>query len=233
MYDCQWPGPGFPTGWRKTVIDLLVHLVNTVLHIDKYLDLFIRNYGIWTHLFLFIIICCETGFVVMPFLPGDSLLFAAGSFCALGSLDIAMTVVSLIVAAVVGDTVNYWAGRKTGPRVFSREASRFFKKHYLEQTHAFYVRHGGKTIIIARFIPIIRTFAPFVAGIGSMAYGKFLCYNVIGGVSWTVGFVLMGYLFGNIPIVKQQFGLVIVAIIVFSIMPVIIGYFRNRLNKRI
>ena len=207
-------------------------LMNIVLHLDQYLDFVIRDYGFWTHLLLFTIIFCETGFVLTPFLPGDSLLFAVGSFVALGSFDLT-TIVSLTIAAIMGDTVNYWIGRKVGPKVFTREGSRFFKKGYLEQTHLFYVRHGGKAIIIARFVPVIRTFAPFVAGIGSMPYRKFFCYNVIGGAAWVAGFAFMGYFFGNTPGVRQHFGVVILAIIFISVVPAVIGFLRRYQSRAV
>jgi membrane-associated protein len=209
-------------------MDFLLSVIDFILHIDRHLGMIIDHYSFWTHLFLFAIIFLETGFIVTPFLPGDSLLFATGAFCALGSLGLTVTTASLATAAVLGDTVNYWAGRKVRPKVFSRESSRFFNKKHLEQTHAFYVRHGGKTIIIARFIPIIRTFAPFVAGIGSMPYARFLSYNVVGGIAWVAAFLLMGYVFGNMPIVKDRFGLVILVIIVISVLPAIITYVRSR-----
>jgi membrane-associated protein len=170
----------------------------------------------------------ETGLVVTPFLPGDSLLFAGGTFAALGSLDAKWLVISLSIAAIAGDTVNYWIGHAVGPKVFAKEKSRFLNKEHLYRTHRFYEKYGGKTIILARFIPIIRTFAPFVAGIGSMTYRRFITYNVFGGIAWVVLFVLGGYLFGNIPVVKQNFSLVIFAIIFLSILPGIIEFLRHR-----
>ena len=182
----------------------------------------------WTYLLLFLIIFCETGLVITPILPGDSLLFAAGTFAAGGALDPLWLFVLLSIAAVAGDSVNYWVGNLIGPKIFHREKVRFFKKEYLERTHAFYERHGGKTIIIARFIPIIRTFAPFVAGIGQMTYLRFFAYNVIGGLSWIAIFVFGAYFFGNIPVVKRNFTLVIVAIIIISILPGVIEFLRQR-----
>jgi membrane-associated protein len=209
-------------------MEFIKALFEILLHLDKHLDLVIRNYGIWTYAILFLIIFLETGLVVTPFLPGDSLLFAGGTFAALGSLDAKGLVISLSIAAIAGDTVNYWIGHLVGPKVFTKEKSRFLNKKYLDRTHQFYEKYGGKTIILARFIPIIRTFAPFVAGIGSMTYGRFFLYNISGGISWVVILVLAGYLFGNIPIVKQNFSLVIFAIIIFSILPGIVEYLRHR-----
>jgi membrane-associated protein len=209
-------------------MELLKSLIEILLHLDVHLDLAIRDYGIWTYGILFLIIFLETGLVVFPFLPGDSLLFAGGTFAALGSLDVRWLVIFLSIAAIAGDTVNYWIGHATGPKVFKREKSRFFNKKHLHRTHQFYEKYGGKTIIIARFIPIIRTFAPFVAGIGSMTYGRFIIYNVSGGISWVLIFVFGGYFFGNIPFIRQNFSLVIVAIILLSILPGIIEILRHR-----
>ena len=207
--------------WVKYGIDIFLHL-------DQYLSHIIRDYGVWSYLLLFLIIFCETGLVITPILPGDSLLFAAGTFAAGGALDPLWLFVLLSIAAVAGDSVNYWVGNLIGPKIFHREKVRFFKKEYLERTHTFYERHGGKTIIIARFIPIIRTFAPFVAGIGQMTYLRFFAYNVIGGLSWIAIFVFGAYFFGNIPVVKRNFTLVIVAIIIISILPGVIEFLRQR-----
>jgi membrane-associated protein len=209
-------------------MELIKSFIDILLHLDKHLDLVIRNYGFWTYGIFFLIICLETGLVVTPFLPGDSLLFAAGAFAALGSLDTKWLIMLLSIAAIVGDTLNYWIGYIVGPKVFSKEKSRFLNKEYLYRTHQFYERYGGKAIILARFIPIIRTFAPFVAGIGSMTYGRFITYNIVGGIAWVAIFVLGGYFFGNIPSVKQNFSLVIAAIIFLSILPGIIEYLRHR-----
>jgi len=209
-------------------MELIKALVEILMHLDTHLDLVIRSYGTWTYGILFLIIFLETGLVVTPFLPGDSLLFAGGTFAALGSLDAKWLVISLSIAAIAGDTVNYWIGHAVGPKVFTKEKSRFLNKEYLYRTHRFYEKYGGKTIILARFIPIIRTFAPFVAGIGSMTYRRFIIYNVSGGIAWVVMFVLGGYLFGNIPVVKQNFSLVIFAIIFLSILPGIIEFLRHR-----
>jgi membrane-associated protein len=210
-------------------MELLKTLLDIFLHIDKHLSELIQNYGLWTYLIMFIIIFLETGLVVTPFLPGDSLLFAAGTFAALGALDMMWLFVILSFAAIAGDTVNYWIGAYVGPKVFHKEKVRFLNKEYLDRTHQFYEKYGGKTIIIARFVPIIRTFAPFVAGIGSMTYWRFISYNVIGGIAWIVLCTLAGYFFGNLPIVKENFSLVILAIIIISILPGVIEYMRHRL----
>jgi membrane-associated protein len=210
-------------------MELLKTLLDIFLHIDKHLSELIQNYGLWTYLIMFTIIFLETGLVVTPFLPGDSLLFAAGTFAALGTLDMMWLIVILSIAAIAGDTVNYWIGAYVGPKVFHKEKVRFLNKEYLDRTHQFYEKYGGKTIIIARFVPIIRTFAPFVAGIGSMTYWRFISYNVIGGVAWIVLCALAGYFFGNLPIVKENFSLVILAIIIISILPGIIEYLRQRM----
>lgn len=209
-------------------MEYLHTFINIFMHLDKHLDLIVRNYGTWTHAILFVIIFCETGLVVTPLLPGDSLLFAVGSIAALGSLDIWWIAILLSIAAVAGDTVNYWIGHFVGPKVFKKEKSRLFKREYLDRTHRFYEKYGGKTIILARFVPIIRTFAPFVAGIGSMTYLRFIIYNITGGVAWIMTFVLGGYFFGNIPVVRRNFTLVILAIIFISIMPGVIEFLRHK-----
>ena len=188
----------------------------------------IQSYGMWTYLILFAIVFAETGFVIIPFLPGDSLLFVAGAFAASGALSLQVVVIILAAAAIIGDTVNYQIGHFIGPSVFKKENSRFLNQEHLKQTEQFYLKHGGKTIIIARFIPVIRTFAPFVAGIGAMSYWQFLAYNVIGGLAWVFTVVFGGYFFGNLPIVKNNFTLVIFAIIFVSILPGIIGYARRK-----
>lgn len=213
-------------------MNLIKNLIDAVLHLDKYLSLIIQNYGFGTYLLLFIIVFCETGLVIIPFLPGDSLLFAAGAFAALGSLNVLLLFLLLGLAAIIGDTVNYSIGRSIGHRLYNKEKIRFIKKEYLEQTQAFYERHGGKTIIIARFIPIIRTFAPFVAGIGNMNYGRFISYNIIGGISWVGLFTLLGYFFGNLPAVKKNFTFVIFAIIFISILPGVIGFLNQKIKAR-
>lgn len=210
----------------------LVHAFNVLLHLDKYLGGVIQAYGAWTYLILFLIIFCETGLVVTPILPGDSLLFAIGTFCGLGHLELWLTLGLLSVAAVLGDTVNYAVGHYIGPKAFHYQNSRVFKKEYLQKTHAFYEKYGGKTIIIARFVPIVRTFAPFVAGVGAMTYGKFLAYNVIGGLLWVFSVTLAGYFFGNIPSVKNNFTAVIAGIIVVSVLPGVYEYIRHRRAAR-
>jgi membrane-associated protein len=209
-------------------MEILKGLIDIFLHIDTHLSELIKNYGLWTYLIMFVIIFLETGLVVTPFLPGDSLLFAAGTFAALGALDMMWLFVILSLAAVAGDTVNYWIGAYVGPKVFHKEKVRFLNREYLDRTHQFYEKYGGKTIIIARFVPIIRTFAPFVAGIGSMTYWRFISYNVIGGVAWIILCTLAGYFFGNLPIVRENFSLVILAIIIISILPGVIEYMRHR-----
>ncbi len=209
--------------WLKTLLDIFLHL-------DVYLGSIIRDYGLWTYSLLLLAIFMETGFVVTPFLPGDSLLFAAGTFAALGALDIKTLFVLLALAAIGGDTVNYWIGHFIGPRAFSGNV-RFLKKEYLDKTHAFYEKHGGKTIILARFIPIIRTFAPFVAGVGAMTYSHFIAYNVIGGLAWVTLFLFGGYFFGNIPFVKHNFEFVILGIIFISILPPIVEYLKARFEN--
>ena len=211
-------------------MDLLLRIIDLFLHLDQYLGQLISQYGVWTHLILFLIVFCETGLVVTPFLPGDSLLFAAGTFAALGALDLWLIVLLLIIAAIVGDTVNYWIGAYIGPRAFKGDI-RFLRREYLERTHAFYEKHGGKTIILARFVPIIRTFAPFVAGVGAMSYPKFIVYNVVGAVLWVGLFVLGGYFFGNIPVVRKNFTLVILAIIVLSVLPIAVEALRARRSR--
>jgi membrane-associated protein len=213
-------------------MELIKYLIDLFLHLDKHLSVVIQTYGIWTYGLLFLIIFMETGFVVTPFLPGDSLLFAAGTFAspALGSsLHIGVLFLLLCLAAVGGDTVNYWIGHFIGPRAFSGEV-RFLKKEYMDRTHEFYEKHGGKTIVIARFIPIIRTFAPFVAGVGRMSYWHFISYNVIGGVAWVGLFTFGGYFFGNLDFVKNNFSLVVLAIILISVMPAVIEVLRSRMR---
>jgi membrane-associated protein len=206
---------------------MLHQMIDLFLHLDVHLGGVIQDYGAWTYLILFAVIFFETGVVVTPFLPGDSLLFAAGSFAALGSLDVTRLFLLLATAAILGDNTNYWIGRKVGPRVF-REDVRFLNRRHLDRTRLFYEKHGGKTIVLARFIPIVRTFAPFVAGIGVMRYRRFLPIDIFGGLLWVGLFVLGGYFFGNLPIVKRNFSVVILAIIVISVMPVVWEYFRMR-----
>ncbi len=198
-----------------------------ILHIDVHLQSLLQITGVWTYFILFLIIFCETGLVVLPLLPGDSLLFAAGSLAAVSTLNIHYLAISLCIAAILGDTVNYAIGNWIGHRIFHQPKSRLFNPAHLHKTHNFYQRYGGKTIIIARFIPIIRTFAPFVAGIGKMHYRQFALYNIIGAILWVYSFLYISFYFGNIPIVKQHFSLVIMAIIIISIMLPIVEYLRS------
>ena len=209
-------------------MEFIKDFIDLFLHLDTHLQTVIQNYGTWTYVILFLIIFCETGLVVTPILPGDSLLFAAGAFAATGSLDLAWLLILLTFAAVLGDAVNYAIGHFMGPKVFAQPDSRFLKREYLDRTHQFYEKYGGKTIIIARFVPIVRTFAPFVAGVGSMTYAKFASYNVIGGLLWVGVCVFAGYAFGNIPVVQENFTLVILGIIFVSILPGIIEFLRQR-----
>jgi len=208
-------------------MDLISNLVDLFLHLDEHLNTVIATYGTWTYLLLFAIIFMETGLVVTPFLPGDSLIFAAGTFAGMGSLNVWVLFISLSLAAIIGDTVNYWIGHYIGPRAFSGDV-RFLKKEYLDRTHAFYEKHGGKTIILARFVPIVRTFAPFVAGIGAMTYGKFITYNIVGGIAWVGLFTFLGYFFGSLPFVQDNFSLVVIAIIIISVMPAVYEILKER-----
>ncbi|GGK60881.1 DedA family protein [Rufibacter glacialis] len=212
-------------------MELLRQFIDLFLHLDQHLSQIISDYGTWTYVILFMIIFVETGVVVMPFLPGDSLLFAAGAFAATGVLNVWILMTLLFIAAFLGDTLNYLIGDYFGPKVFKRDY-RFLKREYLLKTQAFYEKHGGKTIIFARFIPIIRTFAPFVAGVGTMKYSKFLSYNIIGGFIWVVGFVMAGFVFGNIPVVKKNFTLVIFGIILISILPPIIELVKQKMGSK-
>lgn len=208
-------------------MELLLKLVDIVLHVDDYLKDLVPQYGVWIYAILFLIIFAETGLVVTPFLPGDSLLFAIGALCGAEVLNLPTVLISLTVAGILGDSVNYWVGHYMGPKVFKGNG-RFLKKEYLEKTHNFYERYGGKTIIIARFVPIVRTFAPFVAGVGSMTYGKFMSYNVFGAILWVFSMTLAGYFFGGFKVVQDNFSLVILVIIFLSILPGIIEYWRER-----
>ncbi|NOQ39059.1 MAG: DedA family protein, partial [Anaerolineales bacterium] len=208
-------------------MEVIKDLIDFVLHMDVHLSEIINDYGTWTYGILFLIIFLETGFVITPFLPGDSLLFAAGSFAALGDLNPVYLFILLSIAAVIGDTVNYSIGHYIGPRAFSGEI-KYLKKEHLDRTSEFYEKHGGKTIILARFIPIIRTFAPFVAGVGAMTYSKFILYNVVGGISWVAIFTFGGYYFGNLPVVRDNFPLVIFAIIFISFIPPVLEFFKAR-----
>lgn len=216
-------------------MDFLKNIVDLFLHLDEYLNVAITTYGIWTYGLLFVVIFIETGLVVTPFLPGDSLLFAAGTFAALGSLNIFLLWGLLFVAAVLGDTVNYWIGHKLGLTIFdtqNRWLKKVLKKEYLEKTEAFYAKHGGKTIVLARFVPIVRTFAPFVAGVGTMEYGRFISYNIVGGFLWVSLFLFMGNFFGNIPFVKANFEFVIIGIILVSVLPMLVEYLKARAENK-
>ncbi|MCX6082475.1 MAG: DedA family protein [Chloroflexi bacterium] len=212
-------------------MEILKTLFDIFLHLDKFLGEIITQYGTQTYVILFLVIFCETGLVVTPFLPGDSLIFAAGTFAAMKSLDPLILFVTLIIAAVGGDAVNYWIGHKIGPRAYTGEI-KLIKKEYIDRTHAFFEKHGGKTIFLARFVPIVRTFAPFVAGIGQMSYGYFLRYNLIGGIVWVSLFLSLGYFFGAMPIVQKNFELVIIAIILISAVPMIIEWLKARRENK-
>lgn len=212
-------------------MNIITWFIEFILHIDKHLLAIVQQYGVLSYAILFMIIFLETGLVLMPFLPGDSLLFAAGTIAAMGALNIYLLLILLVAAAIIGDTVNYWVGHYIGPKVFRRNY-RFLNKEYLERTHKFFEKHGGKTIIIARFLPIIRTFAPFLAGVGRMSYLKFLAYNVIGGVVWVALFLFAGFFFGNIPFIKENFTLVILAIIIISLIPACLEFIRHLSSKK-
>lgn len=212
-------------------MEILKNIVEFFFHIDRHLNVVIQNCGAWSYAVLFVIVFAETGLVVTPFLPGDSLLFAAGTFAATGSFNIVWLSLGLFAAAVIGDSVNYAIGKTIGDEVF-RPGSKFFKKEYLEKTHKFYEKYGGKTIVIARFVPIVRTFAPFVAGVGKMSYGYFFSYNVIGALLWVGLFTGGGFFFGNMPIVKNNFSLVIFIIIFVSVLPPMIEFWKHHKTKR-
>jgi len=212
-------------------MELIAQLVDIFLHLDNYLGAFLNDYGLWVYALLFAIIFAETGFVVTPFLPGDSLLFVAGTLAATGGLDVQWLIPMLIAASFGGDNTNYWIGHHIGPRVFRRNGSRLLNHEYLDRTHAFYDRHGGKTILLARFLPILRTFAPFVAGVGRMPYSRFLAFSFAGSVLWIGLFVLAGYFFGHLPVVRKNLTLVMLGIIVISILPGAIAWLRHRLGR--
>lgn len=213
-------------------MEILTGFADIVLHLDRHLQWLVQNYGVWVYAILFLIIYCETGLVVTPFLPGDSLLFVAGTLAAAGDMYIHALFAVFAVASFAGDNTNYWIGRYLGPRVFTREKSWVFNPAHLRRTQRFYEKHGGKTVTIARFVPIIRTFAPFVAGIGRMAYGRFLFYSFAGSVLWISSLTYAGYYFGNIPVVKQNLALVIVGIVILSIMPGVVEYLRSRVRRK-
>ena len=206
-------------------------LVNFILHIGEHLQELVNNYGNWIYAILFAIVFCETGLVVLPFLPGDSMLFAAGTIAAVGDMNIFVLIGLLIVAAILGDFVNFEIGKHFGQKLFSNPNSKIFKQSYLQKTHDYYERYGGRTIIIARFIPIVRTFAPFVGGMGNMNYAQFARYNIVGAVLWVVSFTTLGYFFGQLPFVKEHFSWIMIAIIVFSVVPMVIEIIRHRNDK--
>ena len=216
------------------LIELFKKLIDFILHIDRHLAEIAASYGLWTYAILFAVIFVETGLVVMPLLPGDSLLFAAGALSALpeSKLSVHLMALLLFIAAVLGDTLNYWIGRKLGPAVFKREDSIWLRKKHLERAHEFFERYGGRAVILARFVPIVRTFVPFVAGVGAMTYRRFIAFNLIGGFAWIYAFTYLGYFFGNLPAVKKNFGLVIVAIILLSVLPMVIEFLREWRNSR-
>ncbi len=214
-------------------MEFIQQLIDIFLHVDEYLFEIVTQLGVWTYVLLFLVIFAETGLVITPFLPGDSLLFAAGAVTALvpDSLNIVVLIIVLSMAAILGDTVNYWIGHWVGPKAFSGKV-RFLKKEHLDKTHAFYEKHGGKTIILARFVPIVRTFAPFVAGVGAMTYSHFIIYNVVGGIAWVTAFTLLGYFFGNVPFVQKNFEFVVVAIVLISVLPMIYEYIAEKSRSR-
>ncbi len=209
-------------------MELLAQFIDIILHLDKHLALLVESYGVWVYAILFAIIFMETGFVVMPFLPGDSLLFVAGAVAAAGGMDVQIVAATLVSAALCGDNVNYWIGRFLGPKVFKHEGSRWLKKENLERTHAFMEKHGPKAIIIARFVPVVRTFVPFVCGVGRLTYGRFLIFSLIGALIWVGLLVPAGYFFGNLEIVKNNLTIVILLIIFISILPGIIEFIRHK-----
>ena len=209
-------------------MEYLAYFIDIVLHLDKHLAMLVQQYGQWIYVILFVIIFSETGFVVTPFLPGDSLLFVAGALAAVGGMDLGVLMAVLMAAAILGNTLNYQIGRYLGPKVFHWEQTRFFNRAALDKTHAFYEKHGGKTLVISRFLPLFRTFAPFVAGIGAMGYARFTVFNLIGALAWVGSLTLAGYWFGNLPWIQQNLTLVIVAIIVISLLPVVYGWWQHR-----
>lgn len=209
-------------------MDFILQLFQIFLHLDQHLDSLVHDYGVWTYGILFLVVFCETGLVVTPFLPGDSLLFAAGAISSRGALDVRVLVILLIIAAIFGDALNYRIGRFFGPHALEKRHRRFIKQAHLERTQHFYERYGAKTIVIARFVPIVRTFAPFLAGVGEMSYLKFLTYNIVGGIAWVFLFIFLGFYFGEIGVVKRNFSLVILAIIILSLVPAVIEVGRGR-----
>ena len=211
---------------------MLASLIDFILHIDQHLIELTQTYGLWIYAILFLIVFCETGLVVTPFLPGDSLLFAAGAVAALGGMNVHIVAALLLAAAVIGDAVNFAIGKYFGEKLFAKPDSRVFKREYLDKTHAFYEKYGGKTIILARFVPIVRTFAPFVAGMGNMHYGRFIRYNIIGALMWVGLLTYAGYFFGELPMVKNNFGLVVIGIIVVSVLPMAVEIAKAKWGKK-
>ena len=211
---------------------MLASLIDFVLHIDHHLIELTQTYGLWIYAILFLIVFCETGLVVTPFLPGDSLLFAAGAVAALGGMNVHIAAALLLAAAVIGDAANFAIGKYFGEKLFAKPDSRVFKREYLDKTHAFYEKYGGKTIILARFVPIVRTFAPFVAGMGNMHYGRFIRYNIIGALMWVGLLTYAGYFFGELPVVKNNFGLVVIGIIVVSVLPMAVEIAKAKWGKK-
>lgn len=211
-------------------MNIIQTFINVVLHLDKYLNVIIQNYGIWTYAIVFLIIFCETGLVVTPFLPGDSILFATGALASIGSLNFPSLFITFFIAAVVGDTVNYHIGKSIGNKILEKEDVKYINKEYLEEAHKFYQKHGSMTIVLGRFIPIIRTFVPFVAGIGEMSYSKFISYNMLGGFFWVTLMLGGGYLFGGLPFIKEHFSYVVIAIIIISIIPAIVTVIKEKRN---
>jgi membrane-associated protein len=212
-------------------MEFLQQLIDFILHVDRHMVDLCAMYGMWIYAILFFVVFCETGLVVTPFLPGDSLLFAIGSLAAIGAMHVEYVIPLLISAVLTGDNTNYWIGRKIGPKVFNQEQSRFFNKKYLDRTNRFYDKHGRITVILARFLPIIRTFAPFVAGIGRMAYRTFLLFSIIGALLWVNLFVLIGYFFGNVPFVKQHFSVVILALVLIPGIPALVEFIRHFVQR--
>ncbi|MFA6320358.1 MAG: DedA family protein [Candidatus Omnitrophota bacterium] len=213
-------------------MEFIKSLLDLAIHFDKHLNAMIQSFGGWSYLVLFVIIFAETGLVVTPFLPGDSMIFAVGTFAAMGSLDVAWLFAVLVSAAIIGDSVNYAIGKFIGEKAFHMKNSKIFKKEYLDKTHKFYEKYGGKTIILARFVPIVRTFAPFVAGVGIMSYRKFFAYNIIGGILWVAVFLYGGYFFGNMPVIKNNFSIAIFAVIILSILPIGVEYWKHKRTKK-
>ena len=211
---------------------MLASLIDFILHIDQHLIELTQTYGLWIYAILFLIVFCETGLVVTPFLPGDSLLFAAGAVAALGGMNVHMAAALLLAAAVIGDAANFAIGKYFGEKLFAKPDSRVFKREYLDKTHAFYEKYGGKTIILARFVPIVRTFAPFVAGMGNMHYGRFIRYNIIGALMWVGLLTYAGYFFGELPVVKNHFGLVVIGIIAVSVLPMAVEIAKAKWGKK-